>query len=58
MSFSSDIKHICLRPRAADTTVNVQNVVYSDVTVSNSDAGIMIKSYPDNASSVFTLSAH
>ncbi|KAJ7123738.1 pectin lyase-like protein [Mycena epipterygia] len=33
---------------AGDTTVNVQNVVYSDVTVSNSDAGIMIKSYPDN----------
>ncbi|CAK5262303.1 unnamed protein product [Mycena citricolor] len=32
----------------ADTTVNVQNVVYTNVTVSNSDAGIMIKSYPDN----------
>ncbi|KAJ7066936.1 pectin lyase-like protein [Mycena amicta] len=33
---------------AGDTTVNVQNVLYSDVTVMNSDAGIMIKSYPDN----------
>ncbi|KAF7369762.1 hypothetical protein MVEN_00308300 [Mycena venus] len=33
---------------AGDTTVNVQNVFYSDVTISNSDAGIMIKSYPDN----------
>ncbi len=28
--------------------MNVQNVFYRDVTVSNSDAGIMIKSYPDN----------
>ncbi|KAF8196296.1 pectin lyase fold/virulence factor [Mycena galopus ATCC 62051] len=34
---------------AADTTVDVQNVYYSDVTISNSDAGVMIKSYPDNA---------
>ncbi|KAJ7457099.1 pectin lyase-like protein [Mycena latifolia] len=33
---------------ADNTAVNVQNVFYSDVTVSNSDAGIMIKSYPDN----------
>ncbi|KAJ6578721.1 pectin lyase-like protein [Mycena vulgaris] len=33
---------------AGNTAVNVQNVVYNDVTVSNSDAGIMIKSYPDN----------
>ncbi|KAJ6554404.1 pectin lyase-like protein [Mycena capillaripes] len=48
----------------ADTTVNVQNVVYSDVTISNSDAGIMIKAYPDNVGIVknityntFTLSA-
>ncbi|KAJ7459470.1 pectin lyase-like protein [Mycena galericulata] len=31
-----------------NTAVNVQNVVYTDVTISNSDAGIMIKSYPDN----------
>ncbi|KAF8196297.1 pectin lyase-like protein [Mycena galopus ATCC 62051] len=34
---------------AGNTAVNVQNVFYSDVTISNSDAGIMIKSYPDNA---------
>ncbi|KAJ7726843.1 pectin lyase-like protein [Mycena maculata] len=31
-----------------NTAVDVQNVYYSDVTISNSDAGIMIKSYPDN----------
>ncbi|KAJ7735921.1 pectin lyase-like protein [Mycena metata] len=48
----------------ANTAVNVQNVFYSDVTVSNSDAGIMIKSYPDNVGIVknitytgFTFSA-
>ncbi|KAJ7161098.1 pectin lyase-like protein [Mycena filopes] len=39
----------------ANTAVNVQNVFYSDVTVSNSDAGIMIKSYPDNAISDVTF---
>ncbi|KAJ7055224.1 pectin lyase-like protein, partial [Mycena amicta] len=33
---------------AGNTAVNVQNVVYRDVTVSNSDSGISIKSYPDN----------
>ncbi|KAF8167068.1 pectin lyase-like protein [Mycena galopus ATCC 62051] len=33
----------------ANTAVDVQNVYYSDVTISNSDAGVMIKSYPDNA---------
>ncbi|KAF8214716.1 pectin lyase fold/virulence factor [Mycena galopus ATCC 62051] len=38
---------------AADTTVDVQNVYYSDVSISNSDAGVMIKSYPDNAG-IFT----
>jgi len=27
--------------------VDVQNVFYSDVTISNSDAGVMIKSYPN-----------
>jgi polygalacturonase len=32
----------------ANTAVNVQNVVYNDVTISNSDAGIEIKAYPDN----------
>ncbi|KAJ7258055.1 pectin lyase-like protein [Mycena haematopus] len=49
---------------AGDTSVNVQNVFYSDVTISNSDAGVMIKSYPDNIGIVknitytgFTLSA-
>ncbi|KAJ7832298.1 pectin lyase-like protein [Mycena leptocephala] len=49
---------------AGNTAVNVQNVVYSDVTISNSDAGVMIKSYPDNVGIVknitynsFTLSA-
>ncbi|KAJ6492844.1 pectin lyase-like protein [Mycena vitilis] len=48
----------------ANTAVDVQNVVYSDVTISNSDAGVMIKSYPDNVGTVknityntFTLSA-
>ncbi|KAJ7607523.1 pectin lyase-like protein [Roridomyces roridus] len=35
-----------------NTAVNVQNVVYSDVTISNSDAGIMIKAYPDNIGTV------
>ncbi|KAJ6465763.1 pectin lyase-like protein [Mycena sanguinolenta] len=47
-----------------DTTVDVQNVFYSDVTISNSDAGIMIKAYPDNIGIVknltytgFTMSA-
>ncbi|KAJ4478184.1 pectin lyase-like protein [Lentinula aciculospora] len=29
------------------TGVDVQNVYYSDVTISNSDAGVMIKSYPN-----------
>ncbi|KAJ3932142.1 MAG: pectin lyase-like protein [Lentinula lateritia] len=29
------------------TGVDVQNVFYSDVTISNSDAGVMIKSYPN-----------
>jgi len=48
----------------ANTAVNVQNVVYSDVTISNSDAGIEIKAYPDNVGIVknityntFTMSA-
>ncbi|KAJ7603220.1 pectin lyase-like protein [Mycena polygramma] len=36
----------------ANTAVDVQNVVYSDVTISNSDAGVMIKSYPDNVGTV------
>ncbi|KAJ7674255.1 glycoside hydrolase family 28 protein [Mycena rosella] len=40
---------------AADTTVNVQNVFYSDVTISNSDAGIMIKSYPDNSAAAYPI---
>ncbi|KAJ3881076.1 pectin lyase-like protein [Lentinula edodes] len=46
------------------TGVDVQNVYYSDVTISNSDAGVMIKSYPNCAGTVrnitytgFTLSA-
>ncbi|KAF5378004.1 hypothetical protein D9757_009859 [Collybiopsis confluens] len=46
------------------TGVNVQNVLYRDVTISNSDAGVMIKSYPNCAGTVknitytdFTLSA-
>ncbi|KAJ7271164.1 pectin lyase-like protein, partial [Mycena rebaudengoi] len=34
---------------SANTAVNVQNVVYTNVTVSNSDAGIMLKAYPNNA---------
>ncbi|KAJ7092425.1 pectin lyase-like protein [Mycena belliarum] len=49
---------------AANTAVNVQNVVYNNVTISNSDAGVMIKSYPDNVGIVknityngFTMSA-
>ncbi|KAJ3762056.1 pectin lyase-like protein [Lentinula raphanica] len=46
------------------TGVDVQNVYYSDVTISNSDAGVMIKSYPNCQGTVknvtytgFTLSA-
>ncbi|EIN04811.1 pectin lyase-like protein [Punctularia strigosozonata HHB-11173 SS5] len=35
-----------------NTAVDVQNVYYSDVTLSNSDAGVMIKSYPDNVGTV------
>ncbi|KAJ7893985.1 pectin lyase-like protein [Mycena leptocephala] len=49
---------------AGNTAMNVQNVVYTNVTISNSDAGVMIKSYPDNAGIVknitynsFSLSA-
>ncbi|KAJ6625995.1 pectin lyase-like protein [Mycena sp. CBHHK59/15] len=34
---------------SANTAVNVQNVRYSNVTISNSDAGVMIKAYPNNA---------
>ncbi|KAH7871006.1 pectin lyase-like protein [Lentinula edodes] len=34
------------------TGVDVQNVYYSDVTISNSDAGVMIKSYPNCAGTV------
>lgn len=30
----------------------MQNVYYSDVTISNSDAGVMIKSYPNCAGTV------
>ncbi|KAF9071667.1 pectin lyase-like protein [Rhodocollybia butyracea] len=44
--------------------VNVQNVFYSNVTISNSDAGVMIKSYPNCQGTVknitytgFTMSA-
>jgi len=46
------------------TGVNVQNVVYRNVTISNSDAGVEFKSYPNCAGTVknisysdFTLSA-
>ncbi|KAJ7200595.1 pectin lyase-like protein [Mycena pura] len=41
---------------AGNTAVNVQNVVYRNVTISNSDAGIMIKSYPDNVGIVKNIS--
>nr|GAT55857.1 pectin lyase-like protein [Mycena chlorophos] len=41
---------------AGNTAVNVQNVVYKNVTVSNSDSGISIKSYPDNAGVVKNIS--
>ncbi|KAJ7607524.1 pectin lyase-like protein [Roridomyces roridus] len=32
---------------AGNTNVSVQNVRYTNVTISNSDAGVMLKSYPD-----------
>ncbi|KAJ7603219.1 pectin lyase-like protein [Mycena polygramma] len=49
---------------SANIAVDVRNVRYNNVTISNSDAGVMIKAYPNNIGTVtnisytgFTLSA-
>jgi rhamnogalacturonan hydrolase len=34
------------------TGVSVENVLYSDVTISNSEAGVELKSYPNCAGTV------
>ncbi|GJJ07027.1 hypothetical protein Clacol_001225 [Clathrus columnatus] len=38
------------------TSVSVQNVVYEDVTISNSDAGVEFKNYPNCAGTVRNIS--
>lgn len=39
----------------ANTAVDVRNVRYNNVTISNSDAGVMIKAYPDNIGTVTNI---
>ncbi|KAJ6465762.1 pectin lyase-like protein [Mycena sanguinolenta] len=41
---------------AGNTAVDVRNVRYNNVTISNSDAGVMIKAYPDNVGTVTNIS--
>ncbi|KAJ6554403.1 pectin lyase fold/virulence factor [Mycena capillaripes] len=41
---------------SANTAVDVRNVRYNNVTISNSDAGVMIKAYPNNVGTVTNIS--
>ncbi|KAJ6578722.1 pectin lyase-like protein [Mycena vulgaris] len=41
---------------SANTAVDVRNVRYSNVTISNSDAGVMLKAYPNNVGTVTNIS--
>ncbi|KAJ7305528.1 pectin lyase-like protein [Mycena albidolilacea] len=40
---------------SANTAVDVRNVRYNNVTISNSDAGVMIKAYPNNVGTVTNI---